>query len=442
MVFSSANDRIEKDSETSQYIKRCIDSLVRLAENEDEDTYPMVLLPSNLRQFIFDLNDSESDAYTTIGGIVNGNSTVSDVMSFILKYGMSKTFTNDWEKFKSKVMMPHYYEPKLKLPYRPKARTVNYSEKKRYEPNGCFATAVIINLLLFITGLVFYIIGDGEGFGFAFYILIFITLPCSLYMFHDSDSMGSVVSYTTEKKRSKEEIDNDERKIKEDYEKAKKKAEERYEQRKKEAEERYAKELQEYPILLKQREAYWNELPSLIREKIKYAFWNYVYQQYNSTVEYKTVEQSKLPQRGAFEDKLFYELMKKGVEDIKTDIIATENGYFPDIAIANNKFFIDVEIDEPYEYKSKLLTHYIGSGDEERNAIFQDNGAFVIRFSEEQVKKHTSVCVDLVAEVRNFVDNCDIYDLVSILDLCDSIAQKRWTREEARFMMIERRREK
>lgn len=124
------------------------------------------------------------------------------------------------------------------------------------------------------------------------------------------------------------------------------------------------------------------------KNSTEYAFGNYFYKYYVSDVEYKVLNQNEVLQRGSQEDKFFYELIKCGIVGIKTDISA--NGYFPDIDIIRC-MFIDIEIDEPYEYKNKLLIRYIGCGDEKRNKKFQDDGAFVVRFSENQIKKHIAI---------------------------------------------------
>ncbi len=68
---------------------------------------------------------------------------------------------------------------------------------------------------------------------------------------------------------------------------------------------------------------------------------------------------------------------------------------------------IDIEIDEPYEYKTKKEIHYIGCGDEDRNKYFISNNWFVIRFTENQIKNHLAECVDIVKAFVHFIDYGD-----------------------------------
>lgn len=45
--------------------------------------------------------------------------------------------------------------------------------------------------------------------------------------------------------------------------------------------------------------------------------------------------------------------------------------YAPDLVLYNGcSCPVDIEIDEPYEYKTKKEIHYMGCGDEERNNYF------------------------------------------------------------------------
>lgn len=92
------------------------------------------------------------------------------------------------------------------------------------------------------------------------------------------------------------------------------------------------------------------------------------------------------PQRGKSEDILFYSLMKELPSYVKMDKVL--GSYAPDLIIHNGcSSPIDLEIDEPYELRTKKEIHYIGCGDEGRNNFFTSNNWFVLRFSENQIKR-------------------------------------------------------
>jgi len=148
---------------------------------------------------------------------------------------------------------------------------------------------------------------------------------------------------------------------------------------------------------------------------------------------YKQVETP--PQRGRFENSLFYELMKIFPEYVKIDIEFL--GRFPDIVInIENKHFIDIEIDEPYDLIEKKELHYIGCKDEERNDIFTENNWFVLRFAEEQLKSNLIDCVNIVKFLVDYIKNGNVKILPNIRLTQKEISIKRWTKEEARFMAI------
>lgn len=70
------------------------------------------------------------------------------------------------------------------------------------------------------------------------------------------------------------------------------------------------------------------------------------------------------------------------------------------IAIKEVNLWIDIEIDEPYDYKTGNPTHCWDDGrDANRNTFFLQNGWVVIRFSEEQVVHHPESCCKEIASV-------------------------------------------
>ena len=147
------------------------------------------------------------------------------------------------------------------------------------------------------------------------------------------------------------------------------------------------------------------------------------------------------PQRGALEDKLFYALMKEIPSYVKVD--KSFGCYFPDLVIHNGYSCpIDIEIDEPYDYKTKKEIHYIGCNDEERNYYFESNNWFVIRFTENQIKNHLSECVDIIKAFVHFIEHGDTTKLYGIENTIKRIQEPRWTKEEARMMAIDNYRSK
>lgn len=143
--------------------------------------------------------------------------------------------------------------------------------------------------------------------------------------------------------------------------------------------------------------------------------------------------------KGYTEDNLFYRLMKYIPKQIFID--GKVGKYYPDLIVkTSNGVCIDIEIDEPYEYKDKKETHYIGCGDKERDNYFLDNNWFVIRFSEYQIKYYTNRCVRIVLLLKDLIELGDCkYD--SLVDLVNKISMPFWTKEEARVMAIENFRE-
>lgn len=143
---------------------------------------------------------------------------------------------------------------------------------------------------------------------------------------------------------------------------------------------------------------------------------------------------------GVSEPKLF-EALKK-LKKIETEIEVIQNvslpikkrnyGYKPDIAVLwkSKGIAIDVEIDEPYDIKSREPIHC--TDDEKdyiRNAYFLENGWFVIRIAEEQVIKnvdgiygYVSNIISVFAKDKRFARDYGINPV------------KRWSKEEAQKM--------
>lgn len=142
------------------------------------------------------------------------------------------------------------------------------------------------------------------------------------------------------------------------------------------------------------------------------------------------------PQRGKSEDMLFYSLMKEFPSYVKMDKVL---GYYaPDLIVHNGcSTPIDLEIDEPYELRTRKEIHYRGCGDEDRNNFFTSNDWFVLRFSENQIKSHLNECVKIVKALVYFIEWGDTSQLCEIEDILNEIKESRWTKEQARMLAID-----
>lgn len=105
--------------------------------------------------------------------------------------------------------------------------------------------------------------------------------------------------------------------------------------------------------------------------------------------------------------------------------------YSPDIAYIDdtNHLHIDIEVDEPYSYRSREPHHCIGS-DNRRNEFFLDRHWTVIRFSEEQVVCHTDSCCKVVAQTIAKITG-DEKHLSKFASVKDLPKMPGWTYDEA-----------
>lgn len=140
-----------------------------------------------------------------------------------------------------------------------------------------------------------------------------------------------------------------------------------------------------------------------------------------------------IPQKGWAENALFYELMKRIPEHVKIDMQIDQ--YYPDIVIQCGSVNVDVEIDEPYDFKTRKETHYWGCSDEYRNEYFTENDWIVIRFTESQIVKHLNACVNLIVD---FVESFSYKGYDSFMRLHEfEFQESLWTKEQSRMMAIE-----
>lgn len=112
--------------------------------------------------------------------------------------------------------------------------------------------------------------------------------------------------------------------------------------------------------------------------------------------------------------------------------------YTPDFVYfdSNTGLHVDIEIDEPYAYRNRKPTHYIGhEKDETRNQVILGRGWLVIRFSEEQVVRWPESCCKTIADAIADVIGYDISE--DFQNVPDLERRSRWTKEEA-IAMAER----
>jgi hypothetical protein len=99
---------------------------------------------------------------------------------------------------------------------------------------------------------------------------------------------------------------------------------------------------------------------------------------------------------------------------------------FPELGV-----WIDVEIDEPYDYKTGNPTHCSDDErDRNRNSFFLNNNWIVVRFSEEQVVRYPESCCKEIALVIRRVTGIEKY----VHDLTDATSlgiSPMWTSRQA-----------
>ena len=100
------------------------------------------------------------------------------------------------------------------------------------------------------------------------------------------------------------------------------------------------------------------------------------------------------------------------------------------------KWFVDVEIDAPYHGWYRVPLHYVDGKDAVRDAYFNRCGWTVMRFTEQQVRKESAACLQLIRMVVRKLQG-DVSDITSIV-----ACEKRWTFKEAVAMERDLAREK
>lgn len=282
---------------------------------------------------------------------------------------------------------------------------------------GCWGTIIVLLLIICICTA----IGTGELGAGILYSLAFV--PVFLLVAHQYGAMKSTREIKTVR-LSDSEIN----------------------QKKSEAKEKYEKELQKYR---ENKLSYQSRLENYtltqranmvrIESIIDKILWN-LNGKSRTVIHIPAERATEVPQRGRSENILFASLMESMPNYVKVDMQVGR--YFPDICIVlPGQFAIDIEIDEPYVFGSKIETHYRGCGDELRNEIFADNGWFVLRFSEEQVITQTENCIEIIESLVSYLRFGKFESLKKLFNRIQLMAKPRWSKEQARLMMIKNSRE-
>ena len=412
------------DMKSSEFIQDFIDTFSRLS-NECGDSYPMILFPTELIKEL-------------APGLYDRNEDVCYIMNkFVTQYGKDpETLKRDWDLYRYMPSEPILTIPtKKKEPIKWKIETYTTKWVKTERPSGCLWLIIIINIIV----LAIAIFSSNLG---MYWIFFTVVLPWSIWaFFHETNSMIERNSKCVHKNKSKKQIEEERKEADEVYQKQLAEVErwnnEEWPRLVEECEKKYRQEMEEYPIKMEKWEQYRKNISSLIDKEFPRAFIKFIWNKINFSVEYNEEEN---PRRGSTEDKMLESLKKIGVKKLYRDISVKD--YYPDFSIIDEYYFIDIEIDEPYIYDTNEPIHYIGSGDEERNKVFQDLGAFVIRFTEDQVRHSLNICSKIVFLIQKFAETGNFLHLAEALDLSEEIRQKRWSFKKAQIMATYKYREK
>lgn len=106
------------------------------------------------------------------------------------------------------------------------------------------------------------------------------------------------------------------------------------------------------------------------------------------------------------------------------------NPIYPDFVYHDENVLIDIEIDEPYVYSTKMPTHY-HEYDRDRNYQFMNRDWFIIRFSEEQVIKYPEICISFLIKYIQLIKIGKAMELVENKDLSEfNFSHRSWTIED------------
>jgi hypothetical protein len=106
------------------------------------------------------------------------------------------------------------------------------------------------------------------------------------------------------------------------------------------------------------------------------------------------------------------------------------NPLYPDFVFREGNLLVDIEIDEPYVYSSKLPIHHYKS-DEGRNYQLITRDWFIVRFSEEQVLRYPKKCIMFL---KSFLESLDLIDASELIKKNNfkefQLQHKFWTEDD------------
>lgn len=108
-----------------------------------------------------------------------------------------------------------------------------------------------------------------------------------------------------------------------------------------------------------------------------------------------------------FKENDFFNLLNKSILGIETSndfhlpIPYFNKPYEPDMVVYSPEkgFYLDIEIDEPYDGYFRYPTHFIEGNDGIRDKYFCDNGWCVVRFTEKQIHEHPEECINFIKTI-------------------------------------------
>ena len=110
-----------------------------------------------------------------------------------------------------------------------------------------------------------------------------------------------------------------------------------------------------------------------------------------------------------------------------------DSEYKPDYVYYDDSIIIDIEVDEPYELGNGIPIHFIGS-DDYRNECFLKSGWNIIRFSEEQIVKEPTKCIEFLKLFIRIIKDRKIDIASELLDNFSINRVEQWTKDEAHQM--------
>ena len=377
-----------------------IDGVNTILNLECTNSYPMILFPDSFRHNMereFTICKKEKNQDNVIG--------IEDFYD-----AANKINANNPSYEEMKVI----FEPKIpKEPQKIEISKTHWETYKTYR-YGCMI-GVIIGTLAFFSPFWLFSSADihVKAFCFAGFLLLGI-----IYILTDNE-LKKQQTRSIEVPYTKQEMEVRISKNEETYQRSYKK---------------YLKEKADYPKLLEdyQSKKEWQDAYFQDNTNIEELFVYMYHFSFTPSDNYSITDDA--PQRGKTENMLFCELMKRIPKFVKVD--AQLGCYYPDLVIDTGKVKIDLEIDEPYDYKTKKEIHYIGCNDSKRNRAFLNSNWIVVRFAESQIEDNFDECVVFI-ELLALSLISENYEIIKKLPYSMPDRIERWTKEEARMMAID-----